>query len=141
MQYFYGLLDLSFWGYVLVTLCMVQFNFMGVTLYLHRDQAHRSVDLHPVLQHIFRLWIWMTSGIVTSEWVAVHRKHHALCEVEGDPHSPRVFGLKRVLLEGSELYRAEAGDPATVEKYSRGCPDDWLERRVYGGHSYLGIAA
>ena len=141
MEYFYGLLDLSFLGYLLTTFCMVQFNFMGVTLYLHRDQAHRSVDLHPILRHIFRAWIWMTSGIVTSEWVAIHRKHHAFCEVEGDPHSPRVFGLKRVLLEGSELYRAEAGNPATIEKYSRGCPEDWLERKLYGGHSYLGIVA
>lgn len=139
MQYFYGLLDLSFLGYFLVTLCMVQFSLMGITLYLHRDQAHRSVDLHPLLRHIFRLWIWMTSGAVTREWVAVHRKHHAMCEKEGDPHSPRVFGLKRVLLEGSELYRAEAANTATVEKYGRGCPDDWLENKLYSKYSYLGI--
>ena len=140
MQYFYGLLDLSFWGYCLVTLAMVQVSLMGITLYLHRDQAHRSVELHPLLRHIFRLWIWMTSGAVTKEWVAVHRKHHAMCEMDGDPHSPRVYGLKKVLLEGSELYRAEAANSATVEKYSHGCPDDWLENNVYSKHSYLGIA-
>jgi stearoyl-CoA desaturase (delta-9 desaturase) len=140
VQYFYGLLDLNFLGYFVVTLCMAQFSLMGITLYLHRDQAHRSVDLHPALRHIFRLWIWMTSGAITREWVAVHRKHHAMCEREGDPHSPRVFGLKRVLLEGSELYRAEAGNPATVEKYSRGCPEDWLENQLYSKYSYLGIA-
>ena len=141
MDYLYGLLDLSFVGYVVVTLLMVQLAMMSVTLYLHRDQAHRSCDLHPILRHIFRLWIWMTSGIVTREWVAVHRKHHAFCEAEGDPHSPKIFGLKRVLLEGSELYRDEAKIEATREKYGRGSPDDWLERKLYSKHSYLGIAA
>ncbi len=139
MQYFYGLLDLSFLGYFLVTLCMVQFSLMGITLYLHRDQSHRSVDLHPLLRHIFRLWIWMTSGAITKEWVAVHRKHHAMCEMDGDPHSPRVYGLKKVLLEGSELYRAEPANQETVEKYSHGCPQDWLENELYAKHSYLGI--
>ena len=140
-DYLYGLLDLGFWGYVLVAFGMVQLTMMAVTLYLHRDQAHRSIDLHPVLRHFFRLWIWMTSGMLTREWVAVHRKHHAFCEREGDPHSPRVFGLKRVLAEGAELYRVETQKPATLEKYGRGAPDDWLERNVYTRFPWAGIAA
>lgn len=139
MDYLYGVLDLSFWGYVIAVFLMVQLAMMSVTLYLHRDQAHRAIDLHPILQHIFRLWIWMTSGIVTRQWVAVHRKHHALCEQEGDPHSPKVYGLKKVLLEGSELYRDQARNPETCEKYGRGCPEDWIERHVYSKHHYLGI--
>ena len=138
-EHLYGLLNLSFWGYVIVAFLMVQLAMMSVTLYLHRDQAHRAVNLHPLLQHIFRLWIWMTSGMGTREWVAVHRKHHAFCERDGDPHSPRVFGLKRVLLEGSELYRAEAARQDTLEKYGRGTPADWLERNVYERHTYGGI--
>jgi stearoyl-CoA desaturase (delta-9 desaturase) len=141
MDYLYGLLNLSFTGYVIVTLVMVQITMMGVTLYLHRDQAHRSVDLHPVLRHFFRLWIWMTSGMLTKEWVAVHRKHHALCEVEGDPHSPKVFGLPKVLFEGAELYQIEQKKPETLEKYGRGTPDDWLERNVYHRFVSGGIIA
>jgi stearoyl-CoA desaturase (delta-9 desaturase) len=98
------------------------------------------VNLHPALRHLFRFWIWMTSGMGTREWVAVHRKHHAFCERDGDPHSPRVFGLKRVLLEGSELYRVEAVNPQTLEKYGRGTPQDWLERNIYERYTYGGIA-
>ena len=101
--YLYGLLDLSFWGLVAVTFLMLQISMMAVTLYLHRDQAHRAIDLHAAVRHFFRLWIWLSSGMVTREWVAVHRKHHALCEREGDPHSPVVFGLRKVLLQGAEL--------------------------------------
>lgn len=139
LDFLYGLVDLSFWGYVLVAFLMVQFTFMAVTLYLHRDATHRSLDLHPALRHIFRLWLWMSSGIVTREWVAVHRKHHARCETEEDPHSPVVHGLKKVLLEGAELYQAAASDPKLIEKYSRGTPDDWMERNVYLRHRNLGI--
>ena len=139
-DFLYGVLDLDFWGYVIVTFLMVQLAMMSVTLYLHRDQAHRAINLHPALKHIFRLWIWMTSGMGSREWVAVHRKHHAYCEREGDPHSPRVFGLKRVLLEGSELYRIEAARADTLEKYGRGTPTDWLERNVYERYTYGGIA-
>ena len=131
MNYLNGVLDLNWVGYVVVTFVMVQISMMSVTLYLHRDQAHRSMDLHPALRHFFRLWIWLTSGMLTREWVAVHRKHHALCERDGDPHSPVVFGLKRVLLEGAELYRVEARTDETLEKYGRGCPDDWVERNIY----------
>lgn len=134
-----GLLDLSFWGLALATFIFVQISMMGVTLYLHRDQAHRSIDLHPALRHFFRLWIWLTSGMVTRDWVAIHRKHHAMVEREGDPHSPKVFGLKKVLTEGAELYRIEATNDATLAKYGRGTPDDWVERKVYSRCSLVGI--
>jgi len=131
MEYLYGILNLSFWGYVLAAFIMVQITMMAVTLYLHRDQAHRAINLHPVLRHFFRFWIWSTSGMVTREWVAVHRKHHAYCETPDDPHSPQVHGLKKVLLEGAELYKEEAVKKETLEKFGRGTPDDWLERNVY----------
>jgi stearoyl-CoA desaturase (delta-9 desaturase) len=139
LDFLYGLLNLTFWEYVLVAFLMVQFTFMGVTLYLHRDATHRSLDLHPALRHVFRFWLWMSSGILTKEWVAVHRKHHARCETPDDPHSPVVFGLKKVLLEGAELYQAAARDPKVTEKYGRGTPDDWMERNVYTPHRNLGI--
>ncbi len=139
-DHMYGLIDLSFWGYVIISLVMLQVTVTGVTLYFHRDQAHRGVDLHPVLRHFFRFWLWMGTGMTTREWVAVHRKHHAKCETAEDPHSPVVFGLKKVLLEGAELYKEHAADPETLEKYSRGCPDDWLENQLYYRHSYLGIS-
>jgi len=134
-----GILGLSGWGKVLVTVVMMQISLMATTLYLHRDQAHRAIDLHPALRHFFRFWMWLTSGMVTREWVAVHRKHHALCEKVGDPHSPVVFGLKKVLLEGAELYRVDARNADVVAKYSRGTPDDWLERKFYLPHTTLGI--
>lgn len=137
----YGVVNLNFWGYVLVTFLMIQVTFMGVTLYLHRDATHRGLDLHPILRHFFRFWLWMTSGIVTREWVAVHRKHHARCETPDDPHSPVVFGIKKVLLEGAELYQAAARDPETIAKYGRGTPNDWLERNLYSRFRNTGIAA
>jgi stearoyl-CoA desaturase (delta-9 desaturase) len=139
MEYMYGLLNLSFWGYVLVAFIMVQVTMMAVTLYLHRDQAHRALDLHPVLRHFFRFWIWATSGMLTREWVAVHRKHHAFCETVNDPHSPQIYGIRKVLLEGAELYRAEKDNPETLEKFGRGAPDDWLERNVYLRFKFGGI--
>jgi stearoyl-CoA desaturase (delta-9 desaturase) len=110
-------------------------------LYLHRDAAHRSLDLHPALRHIFRFWLWMSSGIVAKEWVAVHRKHHAKCETAEDPHSPVIFGLKKVLLEGAELYQVQARNPETCEKYGRGMPNDWMERNVYTRYRNYGIVA
>jgi stearoyl-CoA desaturase (Delta-9 desaturase) len=137
--FLYGLLDLNFWGYVLVTAIMVQVTIMAVTLYLHRDAAHRSLELHPVIRHFFRFWIWYSSSMITKEWVAVHRKHHAFSDVQGDPHSPVVFGLKKVLLEGAELYAAEIDHRETLDKYGRGTPDDWMERNVYSRHKNLGI--
>ncbi len=139
IEMLYGLLGLSFWGYVLAGFIMVQITMMAVTLYLHRDQAHRSLDLHPALRHFFRFWIWCTSGMLTKEWVAVHRKHHAYCETPDDPHSPQVYGLRKVLLEGAELYRDEKDNPETLAKFGRGAPDDWLERKVYMGFPYGGI--
>ena len=139
MEFLYGILNLSIWGYVIAAFVMLQITMMAVTLYLHRDQAHRAIDLHPVLRHFFRFWIWCTSGMLTREWVAVHRKHHAFCETEDDPHSPQIYGLKKVLLEGAELYRIEKDNPATLEKFGRGAPDDWLERNVYLRVPYGGI--
>lgn len=139
MEYLYGLLDLSFWGYVLATFIMIQITMMAVTLYLHRDQAHRALDLHPALRHFFRFWIFCTSGMLTKEWVAIHRKHHAYCETPDDPHSPVIYGIKKVLFEGAELYRAEKNNPETLEKFGRGTPDDWLERNFYLRFPYTGI--
>jgi stearoyl-CoA desaturase (delta-9 desaturase) len=139
MNYLYGLLDLSFWGYVLAAFIMVQITMMAVTLYLHRDQAHRAIDLHPVLRHFFRFWIWCTSGMLTREWVSIHRKHHAFCETEDDPHSPQIYGLKKVMLEGAELYREETENKETLEKFGRGTPDDWLERNIYLRFPFGGI--
>jgi len=138
-EYLYGVLDLSFWGYVLATFIMVQISMMAVTLYLHRDQAHRAIELHPVLRHFFRLWIWLSSGMVTREWVSIHRKHHAMVEREGDPHSPKIFGLSTVLLQGAELYRIESLKDDTLEKYGKGTPDDWLESNIYGRFSVSGV--
>jgi len=139
MEYLYGLLDLSLWGYVLATFIMVQITMMAVTLYLHRDQAHRAIDLHPLLRHFFRFWIWCTSGMLTREWVSIHRKHHAFCETADDPHSPQIYGLKKVLLEGAELYREETENAETLEKFGRGTPNDWLERNIYLRFPFGGI--
>ena len=139
MEYLYGILNLDFWGYVIAALIMFQVSIFAVTVYLHRDATHRALDLHPWLRQFFRLWIWMTSGMLTRQWVAVHRKHHARCETEEDPHSPQMVGLKKVLLEGAELYKVQASNPETLEKYGRGCPDDWVERNVYERAPYGGI--
>ncbi len=139
MEFLYGLLDLSLWGYVIATLIMIQITMMSVTLYLHRDQAHRALDLHPALRHFFRFWIFCTSGMLTKEWVAIHRKHHAFCETPDDPHSPVIYGIRKVLLEGAELYRAEKNNPETLEKFGRETPDDWLEKNFYLRFPYAGI--
>ena len=139
MDTLYGILNLSFWGYVVASLIMLQITMMAVTLYLHRDQAHRAINQHPALRHFFRFWIWCSSGMLTKEWVAVHRKHHAFCETENDPHSPQVYGLKKVLLEGAELYKEEAVKKETLEKFGRGAPDDWLERNIYMRFPNAGI--
>ena len=139
VDFLYGLLQLDFWGYAVAALIMVQVTMMAVTLYLHRDQAHRAINLHPALRHFFRFWIWATSGQLTREWVAVHRKHHAFCETVDDPHSPQVLGLKKVLLEGAELYQAEKRNPETLEKFGRGAPADWVEKNVYERFPNAGI--
>ena len=135
----YGLVELPGWGYWLVTFLTIQTMFLGVTLYLHRDQSHGGLILHPALRHVFRFWLWFSSGAITKDWVAVHRFHHAHADQPGDPHSPVVFGLRRVLFEGAELYRAAARDPELLRKYGRGTPDDWLERHLYSSHAYAGI--
>ncbi len=133
-----GLLHASWVTKVVYFLVVTQLTILSVTLYLHRSQAHRGVDFHPILAHFFRLWSWLSTGMVTKEWVAIHRKHHAKCETEEDPHSPQVYGLNKVLWEGVDLYRIASTDKAAIEKYGRGTPDDWLERHIYGAHPYLG---
>src|ERR1700687_6171299 len=125
-----ALIDLPWWGYVIVTLALTHVTIASVTIFLHRHQAHRALDLHPLAGHFFRFWLWVTTGMITKEWTAVHRKHHATCENPDDPHSPQIYGIQTVLLRGTELYKAEARNPATLEKYGRGTPDDWLERNV-----------
>ncbi len=129
---YYGLFPLSVWGYVAITLAFTHLTILGVTLYLHRCQSHRALSLHPAVSHLFRLWLWLTTGMRTGEWVAIHRKHHVKCETPEDPHSPRVLGLKKVLWQGAELYRRAAADEETRRQYGKGTPDDWLERNLYG---------
>ena len=136
---FSGFLDLPWWGYVLTALALTHITIASVTIFLHRHQAHRALELHPIASHFFRFWLWLTTGIVTKEWAAIHRKHHAKCETASDPHSPQILGIKKVLLEGAELYRKEAMNYETLEKYGRSTPDDWLERNLYSAHSSLGI--
>ena len=135
-----GLWPANWWQILLYTLATTHVTIAAVTIFLHRAQAHRALDLGPIPSHLFRFWLWLSTGMVTKEWVAVHRKHHAKCETPEDPHSPRVYGLRKLLLEGVELYRAAATVPATLHKYGRGTPDDWLERNVYSRFSGLGIA-
>jgi len=134
-----GTWDLSWWQMVLFTLAMTHVTMVSVTVFLHRHQAHRALDLHPVASHFFRFWLWLTTGQVTKEWASIHRKHHAKCEQAEDPHSPHVYGIKTVLLQGYELYRAEAAKPETMARYGHGTPNDWLERNVYTGFSWLGM--
>jgi stearoyl-CoA desaturase (delta-9 desaturase) len=113
---------------------------VGVTVYLHRCQAHRALDLHPVVAHFFRFWLWLTTGMVTRQWVGVHRRHHARCETPEDPHSPQVLGLRKVLWQGAELYRDAARDQATVDRYAHGVPADWIERKLYSRYNFLGVS-
>ncbi len=134
-----GLLQLSWWQIIVVTLVLTHITIAGVTIYLHRSQAHRGLDLHPIVAHFFRFWLWLTTGMLTREWVAIHRKHHAKCEREGDPHSPIMFGLEKVLWQGAELYREEALNEETLKRFSHGTPDDWMERKVYSANPSLGI--
>jgi stearoyl-CoA desaturase (delta-9 desaturase) len=136
---FNGLLELPWWGLVLVALGLTHITIAAVTIYLHRNQAHRALDLHPLVSHFFRLWLWLTTGMVTKEWTAIHRKHHAKCETADDPHSPQVYGINRVLWTGVLLYVKESHHPETMERYGHGTPDDWVERNVYASHSVLGL--
>ncbi|WP_083338988.1 DesA family fatty acid desaturase [Chromobacterium sphagni] len=134
-----GLLNLPWWGNALAALGLTHITIAAVTIFLHRHQAHRSLQLHPLASHFFRFWLWLTTGMVTREWTAIHRKHHATTDTAADPHSPRRFGVWTVLLEGAELYRRESRNALTLGKYGAGTPDDWLERRVYARHSQLGV--
>ena len=136
----HGALRLSWWQTVLFVLGLTHITIASVTIFLHRSQAHRSLDLHPIPAHFFRFWLWLTTSIVTREWVAIHRKHHAKCETPDDPHSPQTRGLKTVLWRGAELYRTEAENPDTLTKFGRGTPDDWLERNLYTPRAAWGIA-
>jgi len=136
---FGGVFHLSAWGYLGVALLLTHVTIASVTIFLHRHQAHRALDLHPIASHFFRFWLWITTGMVTREWVAVHRKHHAKCETDADPHSPQIWGIWRVLFGGVGLYRSAAADADTLDVYGRGTPDDWLERNLYGRHSLIGL--
>lgn len=135
----YGYLNLPWWGYVIYTLVCTHITIAAVTIFLHRGQAHRALELHPAISHFFRAWLWLTTGMKTKAWAAIHRKHHAKCETEEDPHSPQILGLRQVLLEGAELYKAEAKNVETLERYGKGTPDDWMERNIYTPHSSKGF--
>jgi stearoyl-CoA desaturase (delta-9 desaturase) len=135
-----GLVELPWWGYIVVALAFTHVTIAGVTIFLHRCQAHRALDLHAIPSHFFRFWLWLTTGMVTKEWAAIHRKHHAKCETVDDPHSPQVFGIRKVMLEGAELYRTESRRPETMERYGHGTPDDWIERNLYTRYSAHGVA-
>lgn len=135
-----GLLGLNWWQLVIATLLLTHVTIASVTIFLHRSQAHRALDLHPIASHFFRFWLWLTTGMATKEWVAIHRKHHAKCETPDDPHSPQTRGLKKVLWEGAELYMAEAKNAETLKRYGHGTPDDWVERRIYTPLYWQGLA-
>lgn len=134
-----GLLGPAWWQLLLAVLAMTHVTIVAVTVYLHRCQAHRALDLHPAVAHFFRFWLWLTTGMITREWVGVHRRHHARCETPEDPHSPQVLGLSKVMWEGAELYRAASRNAELVDRYAHGTPDDWIERRLYRPYNFLGV--
>ena len=136
----HGVMHAAWWEIVLYTLVVTHITIAGVTIWLHRCQAHRSLDLGPIPAHFFRFWMWLTTGMVTKEWAAIHRKHHAKCETVDDPHSPVTRGIKAVLLTGSEMYRAEAKNQETIAKFGHGTPDDWIERNLYSRFQWQGVA-
>ena len=136
---FYGILDLPWWGYIVATFILTHITIASITIFLHRHQAHRALDLHPVISHFFRAWLWLTTGMETKAWASIHRKHHAKCETPEDPHSPIMLGLPKVMWEGAELYRKEAKKRETLSRYGQGTPDDWIERHLYTPHSAKGI--
>ena len=136
---FSGLFDLPWWGLILATLGLTHVTIAAVTIYLHRAQAHRALDLHPAVAHFFRFWLWMTTGMITREWVAIHRKHHAKVETAEDPHSPQIYGINRVLWGGVFLYVRESFNRETIERYGAGAPDDWIERKVYSKFAISGL--
>jgi len=124
---------------IIAILIMTHITIICVTLYLHRSQAHRGLEFHPVLAHFMRFWLWLTTGMITKQWVAIHRKHHRFSDVSGDPHSPHVYGIARVFFTGAGLYHNAAKDKLMVDTYGVGTPDDWIERNVYSKHNFLGI--
>jgi stearoyl-CoA desaturase (Delta-9 desaturase) len=135
----HGATDAPWWQIVLFAVVVTHVTIIAVTVYLHRAQSHRALDVHPVPAHFFRFWLWLTTGMVTKEWVAIHRKHHAKCETIEDPHSPQAHGIRKVLFEGAELYRKEAANAETLAKYGHGTPDDWIERHLYSRYSWQGV--
>ncbi len=135
----HGLIDLPWWGYVVITLVFTHITIASVTIFLHRSQAHRALDLHPAVAHFFRFWLWLTTGMLTKEWVAIHRKHHAKVETPDDPHSPQTRGIETVFWKGTELYRAESKNLETIDKYGHGTPDDWIEHNVYTRFGWQGV--
>ena len=135
----HGLLAASWWQIILYTLVTTHITIASVTIYLHRHQAHRAMDLHALPAHFFRLWLWLGTGQVTKEWVSIHRKHHAKCETLEDPHSPQAHGIKKVFWQGAELYRAESKNKETMSKYGHGTPNDWIERNLYTRFSWQGV--
>ena len=134
-----GWFDLPWWGVALAVLTMTHVTIAAVTIYLHRCQAHRALDLHPIVSHFFRFWLWLTTGQVTKEWAAIHRKHHAKVETADDPHSPQIYGINRVLWGGVFLYAKETHNLETMERYGHGTPDDWIERHLYTPYSFVGV--
>ena len=138
-MFFSGVLDLPWWGLAIVTLVLTHISIAAVTIFLHRHQAHRALDLHPLASHFFRFWLCLTTGMVTKEWAAVHRKHHAKCETADDPHSPQIYGINRVLWGGVFLYVRETHNKRTLERYGHGTPDDWLERNIYSSPAKVGL--
>ena len=135
-----GYLDWSWWQITLFTLTVTHITIAAVTIFLHRCQAHRALDLHPIISHFFRFWLWLTTGMVTKEWASIHRKHHAKCETIDDPHSPQILGITTVLSRGAELYKTEAANQETLDKFGHGTPDDWVERNIYSRFSWQGVA-
>ncbi|MEM7080887.1 MAG: fatty acid desaturase [Pseudomonadota bacterium] len=135
-----GLLDFSAWELVLYTLAVTHVTIVSVTVYLHRYSSHRSLELHPALKHFFRFWLWLTTGMVTREWTAIHRKHHAQCETEEDPHSPVMKGIGEIFWRGAEAYAESTKDASIMARYGAGCPDDWVEREIYDKRRSHGLA-
>jgi len=136
----HGYLDWAWWQVLVFTLLATHITIASVTIFLHRCQAHRALELHPIMSHFFRFWLWLTTGMVTKEWAAIHRKHHAKCETEDDPHSPQVLGINTVLSRGAELYKKESRNQETLDKFGHGTPDDWLEHKLYAKYSWQGVA-
>ena len=136
---FSGIFNPSAWQLVGITLVLTHITIVGVTVYLHRCQAHRALELGPIPSHFFRFWLWLTTGMVTREWAAIHRKHHAKCETAEDPHSPQILGINKVLWTGVVLYVQESRNKETITRYGHGTPDDWMERNFYARHEKKGV--